>query len=96
MEAVLSVSDIDFDPSLVTDISQLSAEEFLLYVRYEAGQCPDVVRAPVDSAKFKGSQTQYMPKVLDIPTCHDTYLPSSDWENEVIDAFSRFRLVSGE
>lgn len=94
METVLAVSDINFDPALVTDISQLSAEEFLLYVRYEANQCPGVVRAHVDSDQFKGCQTEYMPKVVDIPTCHDMFLPSSEWENEVVDAFSRFRLVT--
>ena len=93
METVLAVSDINFDPALVTDISQLSAEEFLLYVRYEADQCPGVVRAPVDSDQFKGCQTEYMPKVVDIPTCHEMFLPSSEWENEVVDAFSRFRQV---
>eukprot|EP00603_Paraphysomonas_imperforata_P010621 CAMPEP_0114451594 /NCGR_PEP_ID=MMETSP0104-20121206/1066_1 /TAXON_ID=37642 ORGANISM="Paraphysomonas imperforata, Strain PA2" /NCGR_SAMPLE_ID=MMETSP0104 /ASSEMBLY_ACC=CAM_ASM_000202 /LENGTH=483 /DNA_ID=CAMNT_0001623791 /DNA_START=1 /DNA_END=1452 /DNA_ORIENTATION=+ len=91
METVLAVSDIDFDPALVTDVSQLSAEEFLLYVRYEAEQCPDVVRAPVDSTLFEGCQTEYMPKVKDIPTCHEMFLPSMEWENEVVETFSRFR-----
>ena len=94
METVLSVSDIDFNPALVTDISQLSAEEFLLYVRYEAEQCPDVVRAQLDSTQFEGCQTEYMPRVTDIPTCHEMFLPSVEWENEVIETFSRFRLVS--
>ena len=87
------MNDINFDPSLVTDISDLSAEEFLLYVRYEAAQCPGVVRAAVDSDKFKEYQTEYMPKVVDIPTCPEMFLPSAEWGNEVVDAFSRFRLV---
>jgi hypothetical protein len=93
METVLAVSDINFDPFLVTDISQLSAEEFLLYVRYEAEQCPGVVRAEVDSAQYRGCQTEYMPKVVDIPTCPEMFLPSAEWGNEVVETFSRFRLV---
>lgn len=95
MEAVLGVSDLDFDPSQVTDVSQLTAEEFLLYVRYEANHCPDVVRATVDSSQF-GCQTEYMPRVKDIPVCHDMFLPSVEWENEVVETFSRFRQVSGD
>lgn len=94
MEPVLGVGDINFDPAMVTDVSQLSAEEFLLYVRYEAEQCPGVVRAPINSAQFEGCQTEYMPKVVDIPICHEMFLPSSEWENEVVEAFSRFRVVS--
>jgi hypothetical protein len=93
METVLAVDNINFDPTQVTDISELSAEEFLLYVRHEADQCPGVVRAAVDSTQFDGHQTEYMPRVLDIPACPDIFLPSSEWENEVIETFSRFRMV---
>lgn len=91
METVLPLSDINFDPSKVTDINDLTAEEFLLYVRYEAEQCPQVVRATVDSSLYEGQQTEYMPKVNTIPACDERFLPSLDWENELIDTFSRFR-----
>ena len=94
MEQVLAVNDIDFDPSKVTDISELSAEEYLIYVRYEAEQCPAVVRAPIDSTKYEGCQTEYMPKMSDIPICPDIFLPSPEWVNDVVDKFSQFRLVS--
>ena len=93
MEQVLTVTDTEFDPSTVTDVGQLSAEEYLAYVRFEAEQCPAVVRAEVDSSQFTSKQTRYMPQVEEIPPCPEAFLPSSDWEQDVVVRFSKFRQV---
>lgn len=63
-------------------------------VRYEAENCPQVVRADIDITIFQGRQTQYMPQVPDIPQSSQSFLPEEEWIHLILDSFSELRLVS--
>lgn len=96
MERALPMDEyIPFDSSVeeTGDISNMTAEQYLSWVRYQANELPDVFRANVDSSKYVGKQTKYMPDIEDIVVCHEDLLPSAEWERDVISAFSDLRSL---
>jgi len=97
MEQALPTNDCYFDPKLIEagDITSLTAEQYLSWVRHEAERLPDVVRADVDDDRMRNRQTKYMPEIADIPLCPDELLPSVDWERETLAAFSELRVLLG-
>jgi hypothetical protein len=96
MERALPMDEyIPFDSSVeeTGDISNMTAEQYLSWVRYQANELPDVFRADVDSSKYVDKQTKYMPNIEDIVVCHEDLLPSAEWERDVISAFSDLRSL---
>ena len=87
--------DVVFDPSVeeTGDISNMSAEQYLAWVRHQANALPLVFRADVDSSLYAANQTEYMPKVDEVATCPEHYLPKPDWERDVISTFSDRRAM---
>lgn len=96
MEKALPVTDyVAFDSSVeVTgDISNMTAEQYLSWVRYQADELPDVFTADVDSSLYTGLQTKYMPDIEEVHSCPEHLLPSVEWERDVISAFSELRAL---
>ena len=96
MEPALPLDDgVAFDPSVETtgDISNMTVEQYMAWVRYQANALPLVSRADIDSSSYAGKQTQYMPKVETVATCPEQYLPKPDWERDVIATFSELRSM---
>jgi hypothetical protein len=63
----------------------------MLVYRYQSQSMPLVSRAEIDTAKYRCKQTLYMPSVESIPECPVEYLPSKDWERDVLSKFSELR-----
>eukprot|EP01041_Mallomonas_annulata_P002008 gene2007-3902_t len=97
MEQALPIFDCDFDSLAFEsgDLSALSAEQYLAWVRHQAEQLPDVVRADVNTEMFNKNQTQYMPRIDDISACPEHLTASPDWEKEVLASFSELRTLLG-
>ena len=97
MEPALPIDDdgVTFDPSVETtgDISNMTVEQYMAWVRYQANALPLVTRADIDSSSYAGKQTQYMPKVEMVASCPEQYLPKPDWERDVIATFSELRAM---
>ena len=97
MELALPVDDsIVFDGHVIgnlDDLKDMTAEQFLSWVRHEASEYPDVCRAEVNSSLYAGRQSRYMPEVEAIATCDSEMLPSPDWERDVISTFSELRAL---
>lgn len=96
MERALPMDEyIPFDSSVeeTGDISNMTAEQYLSWVRYQANELPDVFRANVDSTKYVGRQTKYMPNIQEVVVCPEDLLPSAEWERDVISAFSDLRSL---
>jgi Survival motor neuron (SMN) interacting protein 1 (SIP1) len=96
MEKALPVTDyVAFDSSVEAtgDISNMTAEQYLSWVRYQANELPDVFTAEVDSSLYTGRQTKYMPEIEEVLSCHEHLLPSVEWERDVISAFSELRAL---
>lgn len=96
MEKALPVMDyVAFDSSVedTGDISNMTAEQYLSWVRYQANELPDVFTANVDSTIYAGRQTKYMPEIEEVCTCPEHLLPSAEWERDVISAFSDLRAL---
>lgn len=98
MEQALPVNDCFFDEDIIQsgDISSLTAEEYLSWVRYQAEQLPDVVRVELDNLdSLSKKQTKYMPEIEQIPVCPEILLPNTEWETEVLSSFSELRTLLG-
>ena len=96
MEKALPVMDyVAFDSSVEAtgDISNMTAEQYLSWVRYQANELPDVFTAEVDSSLYTGRQTKYMPEIEEVLPCPEHLLPSVEWERDVISAFSELRAL---
>ena len=96
MERALPVMDyVAFDSSVedTGDISNMTAEQYLSWVRRQACELPDVFIAKVDSSLYAGRQTKYMPDIEEVVACPERFLPSAEWERDVISAFSDLRAL---
>ncbi len=95
MEAVLPVKVVKFDEKAAAsgDVSMMSADEYLSWVRHQAGQLPGVTRANIDITAYNMNQTKYMPSIDPIPSCPADLLPSSQWENNLLHEFSELRCL---
>eukprot|EP01035_Chromulina_nebulosa_P030520 gene30520-40551_t len=94
MEPALPVDYVEFDPHVehTGDISEMSAEQYLSWVRSQASNLPSVVRVEIDCSKYLSKQTAYMPTVVDIPPCPEEFVPAEDWIRSVIHSFSELRM----
>ena len=96
MEPALPIDEeVTFDPSVETtgDISNMTVEQYMAWVRYQANALPLVTRVDIDPSSYAGKQTQYMPKVEMVASCPEQYLPKPDWERDVIATFSELRSM---
>ena len=96
MERALPIDEyVAFDSSVedTGDISNMTAEQYLSWVRYQADEMPDVFRAEIDSSLYTGKQTKYMPDIEKVDVCPEHLLPSTEWERDVIVAFSDLRAL---
>eukprot|EP01038_Epipyxis_sp_PR26KG_P012487 gene12487-16753_t len=93
MEPVLPLDEVDFDHSVeqTGNIDNMSAEEYLSWVRYQANALPAVVRATIDQTKTSYRQSKYMPEIEDIAPCPIEYQPTEEWQREILYAFSELR-----
>ena len=94
MERALPIDEyVPFDSSVENtgDISNMTAEQYLSWVRYQANELPDVFRADINSSLYAGKQTKYMPDIEQVVVCPEHLLPSTEWERDVIAAFSDLR-----
>ena len=94
MERALPIDEfVPFDSSVedTGDISNMTAEQYLSWVRFQANEMPDVFRAAVNSSLYVGRQTKYMPDIEHVAVCPEHLLPSTEWERDVISAFSDLR-----
>ncbi len=95
MEKALPLDVVDYDPSVEEsgDVSNMTAEQYLSWVRYQASCLPLVTRAVVDMKKYVGRQTAYMPPLEDIASCSDAFAPNEKWETDALKSFSDLRGV---
>ena len=95
MEAVLPVNVVTFDEEAAAsgNVSMMSADEYLSWVRHQADQLPGITRADIDISAYNVNQTKYMPSIDPIPTCPSDLLPSSQWENNLLHEFSELRCL---
>ena len=92
----LPISHVAFDHSVeqTGDVSNMTAEQYMSWVRHQAQQLPAVVRATnLDTASLTSNQTKYMPAIPSVATCPSAYLPTEEWENHTLAAFSDMRYV---
>ena len=75
------------------DFSEMTAEQYLSYVRDQARKLPAVTRVDVDMSQFAGRQTKYMPEISSIEKCAMNLLPLRDWEQTVLEDFRGLREV---
>ena len=95
MEAVLPVKSVKYDEKAAAagDVSLMSADEYLSWVKHQAEQLPSVTRANIDIAAYNTNQTKYMPSIDPIPTCSLDLLPSVQWETNLLHEFSQLRCL---
>lgn len=93
----LPVPNVAFSHSVYAtgDISELSAEQYMSWVRHQADSMPAVFRAEVNTSVFEGRQTRYMPQVDGIEACPAGFGPDPEWVNTVLYEFSELRGVLG-
>jgi survival of motor neuron protein-interacting protein 1 len=95
MEVALPLESVDFDKSVEAtgDISNMTAEEYLSWVRYQSEQLPLVSRAEIDVSVYAHKQTPYMPVVESILSeCGDKdSLPAAEWQHAMLNKFSELR-----
>ena len=89
------IDNVPFDSSVedTGDITNMTAEQYLSWVRRQACELPDVFIAKVDSSLYAGRQTKYMPQIEEVVACPERLLPSASWERDVISAFSDLRAL---
>ncbi len=88
----LTHTDYDLGKAQRGEFSELSAEQYLSYVRDQAGRLPVIIKADnVDVSQYTGKQTKYMPDISSIQTCADEHLPSKYWEQSVLENFKNLR-----
>ena len=85
----LPVAEVAFNEEKARsgDLSEMSAEEWLSFVRHEAAELGPVVRGEVDSTQFAGNQTAYMPSIESVSQCPAACLPTSEWEEAALKGF---------
>ena len=95
MEQALPLDDVEFDMNVEAtgDVTNMTAESYLSWVRYQANQLPLVSRANIDTSMYSGNQTAYMPRLEQIPRSKDDVLPAHDWIDSLLKSFSDLRLV---
>ena len=86
--------DYDVAKAKAGDFSEMTAEQYLSFVRDQADNMPVVARADIDITQFEGRQTKYMPEISSILPCDEDLLPLSDWEQSVLNDFENLRAVS--
>jgi len=94
MEAALPLEATEYDPSVeeTGDVSEMTAEQYLSWVRHQASQIPDIRRAEIDpSLKNINRQSKYMPQLENILSCPEAYLPSEEWQHQMLYSFSELR-----
>lgn len=94
MEQVLPFKKVAYDYSVTQtgDVSNMSAEEYISWVRDQAESLPDVTRVDIDLSTFSTNRTNYIPVVDDACLCSEKLLPSEEWENDCVKDFSDLRL----
>lgn len=94
MEPCLPVEFVQFDETveITGDVSQMSAEQYLSWVRSQSSRLPSVFRA-TNVIASASPQTAYMPTINSVSLCPVEYLPSRDWERETLHQFSELRLA---
>jgi hypothetical protein len=90
---VVKCDDYDVAKAQLGDFSDMSAEQYLSFVRDQADNMPVVARAEVDVTQFEGKQTKYMPEISSIVPCSEDLLPHYDWEQSVLSDFVSLREV---
>ena len=89
----LPVPKVKYNRQLAeTDVSNLTAEQYMAWVREEADELPSVVRVEVECENFS-RQTKYMPEIDAIEECPEHLQPTEDWVCDVLYAFSELRLT---
>ena len=94
MEQALPLDFESYDPQIeiTGDISSLTAEQYLSWVRKQAENLPGVVRAQLNSTEILNIQSPYMPEIDDIPSCPIEFIPSEEWIRDIIHSFSELRM----
>ena len=76
------------------DYSSFTAEQYLSFVRDQSEKMPTVSRADIDSSNFKNNQTVYSPEISTPENCREEFLPSSEWEESILNDFQNLRNVN--
>ena len=94
MEAVLPVSKVAFDAAAAEsgDVSNMTAEQYMSWVRAQAEGLPSVVRVDLEASKHV-EQSKYMPEIQDICPCPAHMQPADNWVYDVIYGFSELRGI---
>lgn len=94
MEPCLPVEYVHFDETveITGDLSKMSAEQYLSWVRSQSSRLPSVFRATNVIASLS-PQTASMPTANPVSLCPVQYLPSRSWERETLHQFSQLRLA---
>ena len=92
-EACLPVSEVAYDREEAEkgNISSMTAEQYLAFVRDQSKLLPAVSRVDLDTSVFQGRQTKYMPEIEHIPEPSSDLSPSKEWEVEVLRDFEALR-----
>jgi len=95
IEAAIPLESVPYDPIVneTGDISSMTAEQYLSWVRDQAASMPLVKRCNIDMTEYNKNQTKYMPEIDEIPVCSDELLPDRDWKNDIIADFSNLRQL---
>ena len=94
MEKALPLETVSFDHEKAEsgDISKMSAEEYLSWVRHEAESLPLVSRVDIDRSQLSKKQSKIIHEaVLSTLKCPSNYLPNEKWERDILFAFSELR-----
>jgi hypothetical protein len=106
MEQALPIYEVEYDASVddTGDISNLTAEQYMSFVRRQAKSIPSVVKAvrtntssPFSSSSSSSSSSSNSRVRLDVPVpekifrCPEEFQPDTTWENETLHAFSEQR-----
>jgi hypothetical protein len=98
MEQVLPFENVPYDETvnLTNDISHMSAEQYLSWVRDQSAKMPKVFRATEEKiASISMAPSNNILHIFeDIPECPVDMLPSLEWERTMIHSFSELRSVS--
>ena len=92
MEPVLPIKLSDFDANVeyTNDISGMTAEQYLSWVRVQADKLPLVkVATNIDTSRHV--QSKYMPEIREISECPSQFKPNNEWVQEVLKTFTVLR-----
>lgn len=95
MEKALPLELVAFDSAKAEsgDISDMSAEEYLSWVKHQADNLPLVSRVEIDRTKSASKpQTKLIHEsVLLSSRCPNKHLPNEQWERDILFSFSELR-----